>query len=306
MGECLLDLTWVPAGVPAQRATGLMAGTGGSPANVATALARLGVPATLVATVGADGPGAFVTAQLAARGVDTRGVRALAGVRTGAVFIHVDGRGRRTFTPARENTADGLMGPEHLARGRVARARAVLVSTGLMRTAAGARLVRHLRSQAAEAAVPVFVDANLRPKVWRSLQANVTGVWRAARGVTVLKANRQEALALCGTRSVGQALRHMRAHARLAAVITLGSQGAVGLADGAPIRVAAPTTRVVDTTGAGDAFMAGLMAVFCQRGPHAQHLPAALEAGCQLGAQACATVGAVAGLHPADGLGRWL
>jgi ribokinase len=71
-------------------------------------------------------------------------------------------------------------------------------------------------------------------------------------------------------------------------VVTLGEEGALWTDGSALLRVAAPATEVVDTTGAGDAFAAGLLAARVRgAGPEE-----ALEAGCTLAARAVAATGA--------------
>jgi sugar/nucleoside kinase (ribokinase family) len=73
----------------------------------------------------------------------------------------------------------------------------------------------------------------------------------------LLVLNDKEAEAACG--DVAQAPRMLAACAR-SVVVTLGAAGAFGVFDGAPVRVAARAVEVLDPTGAGDAFCAGLLA----------------------------------------------
>ncbi|MBI5494252.1 MAG: carbohydrate kinase [Deltaproteobacteria bacterium] len=258
-GEALVDLAATPAGTPLAAATRLRMLQGGSPANVAVGLCALGVPAALLGTVGADALGSFLVDALRRRGVDTTRTHAVA-ARTGLVFLSIDRRGERAFLPAREGTADNLLHPRHLGPRPVAGACWVHHSSGPLRPAAGTDALRRLRAAARAGGLPISVDVNLRPGVWPSVRANVTAVRRALDGVDVVKANLDEARALTGARTVDGALRGLRGLCTRLAVVTLGGRGAVALGEGGPVTAAARRVRVVDTTGAGDAFMAALIA----------------------------------------------
>ncbi|MEW5854207.1 MAG: carbohydrate kinase [Myxococcota bacterium] len=292
VGEVLLDLAAWPPGTPLVEMQHLRPLQGGSPANVAVGLSRLGVPTALLGTVGTDVLGDWLIRQLGREGVET-GLLARVPQRTGMVFLSVSRGGERQFLHVRHASADNALAPEHLPADVATRAGWLHFSSGPLRTPGGRRAIRMLRSQAARAGVPVSVDVNLRPGVWPSLEANAKAVWRASAGVDVLKANEDEAPALTGERNLERALRRMRAHAGRLAVITLGPRGAMALGQGGVVRVPSPDVRVVDTTGAGDAFMAGLLSVLA----HATDwdddvLTRALREGCRCGARVCTALGA--------------
>jgi ribokinase len=83
--------------------------------------------------------------------------------------------------------------------------------------------------------------------------------WTLATSVDCLFVNRDEALAYSGTRSLAQALDRWRAAPGLV-VVKLGAAGARVVGSAVNIRERAVAVRVVDTTGAGDAFNAGFLA----------------------------------------------
>jgi len=86
----------------------------------------------------------------------------------------------------------------------------------------------------------------------------------------------------------------------IATIVTLGAQGALAVAGGKLIRAAAPSVRVIDTTGAGDAFT-GALAAALDRGAG---WPAALAEGVAAGALACTGEGAQAALPVAAAIQR--
>jgi fructokinase len=84
--------------------------------------------------------------------------------------------------------------------------------------------------------------------------------------------------------------------------ITLGARGALLLHGGELLQVPAPRVEVVDTTGAGDGFVAGLLSVLAAPGlPGPRQLPRAdlmraLQRGCAVGSRVCTALGAVTAL----------
>ncbi len=120
----------------------------------------------------------------------------------------------------------------------------------------------------------------------------------------VLVVNEHEATALAGalgTPSVpGAFATAMQRRYRCATVVTQGSRGAVAAADGNVLSVAAPAVEVVDTTGAGDAFV-GALAAALDRGAS---WPRAVAEGVAAGSLACTSAGAQAALPTAEAIAR--
>jgi fructokinase len=83
----------------------------------------------------------------------------------------------------------------------------------------------------------------------------------------------------------------------------MGERGAVALRGQRWFRAAAPRVDVVDTTGAGDGFVAGILSrLALDPRPSDETLQAALELGCRVGSSVCTKLGAVAGLPRADSI----
>ena len=99
--------------------------------------------------------------------------------------------------------------------------------------------------------------------------------------------NAEEALYLGNSTDLEEAEESLKKFTPLV-VIKLGSRGAMAMHKDESVRVAAVTTNVVDTTGAGDSFAAG----FIPKWLETRDLEAALTAGTTLAAKCVATVGA--------------
>jgi ribokinase len=272
VGDLITDVVAVLDAVPAPgsdtpariRTTG-----GGQAANTAAWLAKQGVPVTLVAAAGDDDAGRARVAELAAAGV-TCAVRHHPGVPTGTVVVLTHDGERTMITDRGANLrlhpsdVDSAFTPDtvHLHLSGYP-----LLDEGSR--AAGLHALQEARSRGITSSVDAASVHPLR-------QVGVPAFLSWVRGVDLLLANRDEAALLAGP-------------APYAVVVKLGADGALWTApDREPVTVPADPVDVVDTTGAGDAFAAGLLAAWLAGADPAS----ALRAGARLGAAAVRTLGA--------------
>jgi sugar/nucleoside kinase (ribokinase family) len=238
---------------------------GGSAANTARWLARLGVKTQLVCAVGRDGAGRSLVQQLERDGVAVRATR-IAGARTGRIGVLVAPGGERSFVADRR-AADRLS-PDDLHAEWFDRVQLVhlpaysLLGDPLGR--AGARAIELARERDSLVSVDLASVGPLLADGRRAARELIAGA-----GPDLLFATEPEAEALLG-RHADEALLEL---ARIV-VIKRGNRGASVMArasvaregvradDEPPLRfdIATPTVTARDTTGAGDAFDAGFIA----------------------------------------------
>ena len=260
LGDLVLDVVLAPerpieSGTDVPGSVGIR--QGGSAANTARWLARLGIDVQLVCAVGRDGAGRSLVSQLEADGVRVRAAR-IAGQRTGRVGVLVAPNGERSFVADRR--AALALRPDHLKDEWFARLDLVHVPAySLMGEpiAAAARAAVAMARATSGAAVSLDLS---------SIGPLLAEGRRAARELVasvkpdVLFATEAEVEAFLG-RNAGDGILD---HAAIA-VIKQGSRGARVVARGdaaEPLRfdVATPHVTVADSTGAGDAFSAGFIA----------------------------------------------
>ena len=252
---------------------------GGKGANQAVAAARLLGPGRVAfaGAVGDDAWGVEFERALRAEGIDTGGLRRLAGLPTGVGVVAVDASGENRIVVAPGANARLELGDlaRHLAG----------VGWVLLQLEVPLAAVRAAQRAARAAGARVLLNAAPAADLPPECLAEVD----------VLVVNALEAEQLSGEREPGDAARALRARGAGAVAVTLGARGALWLDGRGALEVPAPTVEAVDSTGAGDAFCGALAAAFADGLSPA----AALERACAAGALAVTRAGAMPSLPTA-------
>lgn len=223
---------------------------GGSAANTACWLAATGTPAALVATVGREDLRRHADL-LGAHGV-TPHLRGSARA-TGTIVVLSQGETRAMLT---DRGANEDTGPADVADRLLAGHRLLHVTGHVFGGPERDADWRDLFARASRAGLTTSVA----PGSAALIQAiGPVRFLRIAAGVDVLLAGAEEARLLTGDADPAGAARTLAAAHRLV-VVTLGGEGSLLARDGGLVRVPAVATPLVDVTGAGDAYAAGLLA----------------------------------------------
>jgi len=228
---------------------------GGAPLNVAAPLARLGVKSAIVSAVGCDVLGDEAAARIAAYGVDTKYLARSKNLPTGSVGVKLDEEGVASYEIRGPVAWDEIPVPESL-HADLAASQALVF--GSLATRSAANLAALLSLLDSDWPMRVF-DVNLRAPFY-----SLERVMALAGLADLVICNEAEARELCGASENEQPDRLAR---RLAdatdtgrVCITLGARGAVYLGPFGLQRAVAPRVKAVDTVGAGDAFLAAMVA----------------------------------------------
>ncbi len=304
-GEALVDFFPTAPGVPLVDCDVFHRHLGGAPCNVAVGLARQGVRVGLMTLVGADDFGTYVRNHLVKEGIDVRGVGVHRTAKTGVTFVAVKADGARSFLFFRHPSADQMVTEHDVDAQLIARARVLHVgSSTLAREPARAATWKAIAAAKANGRL-VSSDPNWRAHLWEDPR-EATGLLRQLLSqCDIVKISDDELKPLVGTTEVEPAARELRALGVGLVVITLGARGCYYQAAGGSGYVAGERVTIVDTTGAGDAFMAGLLAELLSSGLRQgktlndftnDELQRACGCGNRLGAQVVTQLGATAGL----------
>jgi sugar/nucleoside kinase (ribokinase family) len=242
VGQCAVDeLARVDAAPPAGEKARMWeraASPGGQIATATLACARLGHRAALISSTGDDAAAEVALAPLRAAGVDVARVQRVPGARTQSAWIWVDARGERTVLWERD--ARLALPADAVARGDIAAARVVILDAGDL------ALALRVAELARGAGVPCVLDADTSASGLEALLA------RTSHPVI------SHALARALFGSAQNAVRVLAEAGAQLPVVTCGSDGAIAWLDGAAVHSPAFAIAPVDTTGAGDAFHAGV------------------------------------------------
>ena len=259
LGEVLID--FVPTVTPTTliEAPAFRKAPGGAPANVAVALARLGRPSAFMGMTGDDPFGRFLELTLVEAGVDASPLRFTSQARTALAFVSLQADGERQFMFYRHPSADMLFRPEDVDSAAIQAARALHFGTISLISEPSRAATLHAIGCARAAGCLISCDPNLRLALWPDANAARAGMLEAIAAADVVKISDEELLFLTGSTDPGTARADLwQPHHRLM-VVTLGPSGCVFITAGATGMVGGFSVASVDATGAGDAFVAGLL-----------------------------------------------
>jgi fructokinase len=283
IGECLVDMAQSGAATPGTDQAGLaqslrqpsqrfVAMPGGSCANVAVGLARLGVRTCFAARIAQGGFGPWLRGYFCDNGVDlSLSVDAPEPATLAAVTL--DDQGRASYTFYGPETADWRWQESELPvpeRGALAVHGVAAVHTGSLPIAfepSGDVLARWLTKLRRGDDVLISFDPNMRTVPGADEAAYRRRLEEIIASAHVVKASNEDVEAMYpGSDPLGTAGKWLSAGTVLV-IITEGAGGATALhRNGFRSHLAPPAIKVADTIGAGDAFSAGLLAYFADRG----------------------------------------
>jgi fructokinase len=306
LGEALVDLLPSATGQQARDVAAWHPCLGGAPANVAVGLSRLGRRAALVGVTGDDEFGHFLTQKLASERVDVSGFRKTHLGKTGLGFVSITQTGERSFAFYRVESAEGFIDENEFTSAKRLLKHAKVLHFGtnsLIKNTARTNVLKSVRWAQKEGHI-VSVDPNLRLRLWKNpavLQALLSQLWKH---VSIVKLSDEEIEFATGTKNVDDALLFLEREGVALAIVTLGAKGGRFRFKATTVSVRSPKVKVVDTTGAGDGFVSGLLACLTKIVSTHDELCALdiaqIEScsilGCEIGSEVVTKMGAVAGL----------
>ena len=250
---------------------------GGSPANTAVGMARLGLKAAMLTRVGDEHNGRFVRETLAAEGVDVTHVKTDPRRLTALVFLGIQDSETFPLVFYRDNCADMAIGSEDFDAEYLASATGLLISGTHLSQPGTDKACRVAMDRARSSGTRVVLDIDYRPVLW-GLTSPGLGEQRFVPSDQV-SAHLQSVVAGCdlvvgteeeihiagGSTETLQALRRLRELTSALLVVKRGPMGCVAFEGAIPDSMdqglAGPgfPVEVFNVLGAGDAFMAGFL-----------------------------------------------
>ena len=260
-GEALIDFIGTPAGNNLENSETFIKKPGGAPANVAVALSRLETPVSFVGKVGSDAFGKFLINTLREEGVDTKFMLQSGNLfhQTSLAFVSLDENKERHFSFYRSPGADtqlrrNELPPNIFQQPSIFHFGSISLISGPTKDCC-LSLIEEASSNSL-----ISYDPNLRLNLWPSEEQCRTTVLETINRADLLKLSDEELVFLSGKSNLETALDWFLKKYDGILLVSKGSEGAQAFVDGESITVPAQNCDVVDTTGAGDAFLGGFLA----------------------------------------------
>jgi fructokinase len=274
-------------------ASGFIKAPGGAPANVAVAVERLGHEAAFIGQVGEDPFGRYLAEVLHAEGVDLRGLKFTTQARTALAFVSLQPDGERSFAFYRNPSADMLMTAEDvnldvIDDGKIFHFGSITLIDEPVRSAT-LRAAQYAHSKG----LLMSYDPNLRLSLWPNEAAARQGMLTGLAYAHIVKVNDEEVEFLTGSGDVSSLWREQIQ----IIVVTHGAKGStVYTRDQRSYQEGYPVDTV-DTTGAGDAFVAGMLVGILEHwGSHVKNIESIFRFANAVGALATTHKGAIPAL----------
>ncbi|AJZ89574.1 Fructokinase [Beauveria bassiana D1-5] len=270
---------------------------GGAPANVAVGIARLGGNSGFIGRVGDDPFGRFMQRTLDEEKVNTDFMHLDAGQRTSTVVVNLDEHGERTFTFMVRPSADLFLQYDDIpsfSHHQWLHVCSIALSAEPSRSTTFSAM-----EQIKKAGGQVSFDPNIRPDLWHNAAELQACLIRALLLADVVKLSVEELIFISGKADLREGIKELAGRYQMSLLlVTQGKDGVLVYYRGEIYHFDARPVVCVDTTGAGDAFVAGLLSGLAAQGlPESEAQLAEIVAQAQLcGALATTAKGAMTAL----------
>lgn len=268
IGRVGMDLTPSPANTRIREASTMMVAMGGSSANIAAGLSKLGCGAALMTCVSDDAVGWYCLDQLDAYGVDRRYVKAIKSEARTSLAVYETRVAEHQSVIYRNNAADFQMSLQDVEAVDYA-AFGAIITTGTVFSAEPSRSAAFRAFELAKAAgLTLIFDVDYRPYSWPTPQVAQEVLSQAGALSDVIIGNDEEFGFMAGDYAQGEAKARALAQTSAALVVyKQGPEGSITFYAGEEIRTGIFPVEALKPTGAGDSFMAGMIASLAEGRP---------------------------------------
>lgn len=256
LGDAVVDL------IPLQNMQ-YEACAGGAPVNVAAGIAKLGQSSGFIGRVGEDAFGHFMQKTLFDIGVDTQAMEFDEQYRTSTVLVSLHENGEREFSFLVSPSADQFLSTKNLPvfENDILH----FCSLALVHPVCRSSLNETMKAMKSAGGILSF-DINIRPQMWSDHNEMHTIVNQFAHQADILKFSEEELLWLTKETELEGAIKKINDYPAYLKIVTQGAKGCLVFTSKKQIAISAYHVTSIDTTGAGDAFMAGLLAAIATLG----------------------------------------
>ena len=260
VGRAGMDFFADPPGTATEDATVFHAGLGGSSANIAAGICKLGGQAALVTRVSDDSVGRYCTNQLAHYGVDATYVTPVGGEYRNSLAVYESRVEGHQSVIYRNGAADFQMDMTDVEAVDYSSFGALITAGTVFAAEPSRSATFQAFALAKKAGLPIIFDVDYRPYSWPSAEVASEVLSRAATLCDMIVGNDEEFGFMAGDIAKGlDKARDLSNNSATMVVYKMGAEGAITFADGKEIRTGIYPVEALKPTGAGDSFMAGLV-----------------------------------------------
>lgn len=304
MGELLVEFVANEDNVSLANTASFVKAPGGAPANVAVAVQKLGLSAGFVGKVGDDPFGDYLRQSLDETGVDTRYLLVDRIARTTAVFVAVWDDGRKDLCFYRNPGADMLLTEDDITTHMFEGGRCFHFGSITFIDEPSAAAQHKALRIARERKMMITYDPNYRPTLWPNVQIARSVIQSSFQYCHLAKISEEEWEVATGHPELDAGIEWVLSQGVELVVVSRGERGALVTNGEYRIDLPAYEVEVVETTGAGDGFMAAMIVrLLSEREKHGSlarideaTMRAAIDFANAVGALVCTRRGAIPAL----------
>ncbi|WP_433943577.1 carbohydrate kinase family protein [Paenibacillus sp. SN-8-1] len=258
MGEALIDFIPHQVGVELMEVESFRKAAGGAPANVACAVSRLGGDSAFIGKLGADAFGDFLIQTMQNAGVDTSRVLQTSEANTALAFVSLKADGNRDFSFYRSPSADMLLNKNEIKAWF--REQDILHFCSVDLIEAPVKYA-HLKAifLAKEAGALISFDPNVRLPLWDNAENCRQTIHEFLPLCHIVKISDEELDFITSLQDEAEAIASLFVGDVEHVIYTRGANGAVWYTRGFEVSEPGVKVNVIDTTGAGDAFIGAIL-----------------------------------------------
>ncbi len=260
-GRAGMDMFADPVGVKSEDADTFRADLGGSSANICAGLVKLGSRASLITSVSDDAVGRFCLNRLAHYGVDTSYIRVLGGEYRVSLAVYESRIENFQNVIYRNGAVDFQVTKEDMDRVDYRKFTAAISAGTVFASEPSRSATFRAFENARNAGLPIIFDIDYRPYSWLSAEVAADVLSRAGDASDMIVGNDEEFGFMAGGMERGFAkAKELAEKPGRIVIFKKGEEGAVTLFNGQEIETGIYPVKAVKPNGAGDSFMAGLLA----------------------------------------------
>lgn len=232
---------------------------GGAPANVLTACVKLGGSGAFIGKVGNDKFGHYLKEVLDDNMIASDGLAFSQEFNTTLAFVHLNEKGDRSFSFYRNHGADIMLTIEDLNLELIDKAKIFHFGSLSMTHEPSKSATIKALEYAKERGKIISFDPNLRPALWKNMNEAKEAMLKGITFTDILKVSEEELGFLTGNSDLAYGASFFAQAGVKITVVTLGPRGCFFSYKNGSGYIETYDTKIVDTTGAGDAFLGGLL-----------------------------------------------